>query len=59
MKIKKYLAEIKDELLSLIDQNKGLYIIAGCGCGKSYFVKEVLMKRYIVLNVNFLNIANN
>ena len=59
MKIQKYLSEIEDELISLIDKNKGLYIIASCGCGKSYFVKEVLMKRYKVLNVNFLNIANN
>lgn len=59
MKIKRYLTEKKDDLIRLINENKGLYIISGCGCGKTYFVKEVLMKQFKVLNINFLNIANN
>lgn len=46
------------ELISFIDENQLTYLMAGCGLGKSYFTKNVLMKKYRVLNVNFLNTVN-
>lgn len=57
LNVKKYLGE-SEELVSFIGENQLTYLIAGCGMGKSYFTKEVLMKKYRVLNVNFLNTVN-
>lgn len=46
------------ELINYIAQNQLTYIISGCGMGKSTFTKDFLMKKYITLNVNFLNTTN-
>lgn len=55
--VKNYLEE-SSELKEIIRDNQLIYIIAGCGMGKTTFTKNYLMKNYVVLNVNFLNAVN-
>ena len=57
IKVNRFLDE-SNELKEIIRDNQSVYIIGGCGIGKSYFVREYLMKTYITLNVNFLNVLN-
>ena len=51
-------SEKEEEILEILDDDKAVMMVAGCGCGKSYFVGNVLMKRYNTLNVNYLNVLN-
>lgn len=55
--VENYLDE-SSELKELINNNQLIYIISGCGMGKTYFTKNYLMKNYVVVNVNFLNVLN-
>ena len=59
LKVNNYLSEIQEEIIEKLESTNGIFLCAGCGLGKSYLIREVLMKRYKCLNVNFLNILNN
>lgn len=56
--VQKYLSEASEKIQEFLEENQFVFMVAGCGLGKSYFVKNVLMKNQTVLNVNFLNILN-
>lgn len=57
LKVNKYLSESED-LKSLIKKNNLIYLIAGCGLGKSYLTNNYLMKEYKTITINFLNSVN-
>lgn len=57
-RIKKYLSEIAEDLEKLLNNEQGLYLISGCGTGKTYYISEYLAKRKNTLVVNFLNVVN-
>lgn len=56
--VNKYLSEADTEITDILENNYGLFCVAGCGLGKSYYVKHYLMKKYRTINVNFLNVLN-
>ena len=56
--VNNYLSEADAEIKKILENEKLVYIVASCSCGKSYWIKNYLMKDYKVLNVNFLNVLN-
>lgn len=58
IKVNSFLSEAENEIFDLLENNKGIFLCSRCGIGKSYFIKEILMKKKRTLVVNFLNILN-
>ena len=56
--VNKYLSEADTEIRDILENNNGLFIVANCGLGKSYYIKNFLMKKYKTVNCNFLNVLN-
>lgn len=55
--VENYLSEVKEEIVKSLEEKKNVYLIAGCGMGKSQLAKSI-MKDEKVLVVNYLNATN-
>lgn len=56
--VKNYITEIENEIIEEINKSNGVYLISGCGTGKTHFVKNILCKKKNTLVINFLNVVN-
>ena len=56
--VKNYITEIENEIIEEINKSNGVYLISGCGTGKTHFVKNILCKKKKTLVINFLNVVN-
>lgn len=56
--VNNYISEAANEISDILKNGNGCYLVGGCGLGKSYYIKNILMKDYTCLNVNFLNVLN-
>lgn len=57
MTIESYISD-SQEIKDYIDRTNNVFLISGCGTGKSFWVREYLMKKYKTLNVNFIEAIN-